>query len=106
MNASLSGNLDLAQLSPLARLLVEQALLMADELQAVADKASKGQVFDRCEEAAIERGREFTRLALQKTAQEYLAAQEKKRHFGPVRRAVPAATAAPPPEPSSRRPAL
>jgi hypothetical protein len=106
MNASTSDIVDLGQLSPLARLLVEQAIVMADELQAVADKAPKGEVFHHCEEAAIERGREFTRLALQKTAQEYLAAHEKKRLFGPVRAAAPAATAAPTSERFSRRRAL
>jgi hypothetical protein len=95
MNAFASDIVDLTRLSPLARLLVEQAMVMADELQSVADKAPKGEVFHRCEEAAVERGREFTRLALQKTAQEYLAAHEKKRLFGPVPAAVRAATVAP-----------
>jgi len=87
--------IDLAQQSPLARLLLEQALLMAQELEAVAAKAPKGEVFDHCEEAAVAKGREFIRLALQKTAQEFLAAQEKKRLFGPARAAVAVVTAAP-----------
>ena len=87
--------INLSEQSPLARLLLEQAMLMAQELEAVAAKAPKGQVLDCCEEAAIVKGREFIRLALQKTAQDYLAAQEKKRLFGPVSAAVAAGTAAP-----------
>jgi hypothetical protein len=66
--------IQLSQQTPLARLLLEQALLMAQELEAVAAHAPKGEVFDHCEEAAITKGREFIRLALQKTAQDYLAA--------------------------------
>ena len=87
--------IDLSQQSPLARLLIEQAILMAQELEAVAAKAPKGEVLDCCEEAAIVKGREFIRLALQKTAQDYLAAQEKKRLFGPATAAVAAVTVAP-----------
>jgi hypothetical protein len=87
--------INLSQQTPLARLLLEQALLMAQELEAVAAKAPKGQVLDCCEEAAIAKGREFIRLALQKTAQDYLAAQEKKRLSGPANAVVAAGTAAP-----------
>jgi hypothetical protein len=65
---------NLAELSPLARLLVEQALVMWHELQEVAAKTPKGAVLDQCEEAAIAKSREFIRLALQKTAHEYSAA--------------------------------
>ena len=43
---------------------------MLQEVQEVATKAPKGAVLDQCEEAAIVKGREFIRLALQKTAQE------------------------------------
>jgi hypothetical protein len=53
--------INLSQLSPLARLLVEQALVMSEELQEVAAKAPKGEVLDHCEEAAIAKGREFIR---------------------------------------------
>jgi hypothetical protein len=87
--------INLSQQTPLARLLLEQALLMAQELELVAAKAPKGEVFDCCEEAAILKGRELIRLALQKTTQDFLAAQEKKRLFGPARAAVAAETAAP-----------
>ena len=80
--------------SPLTRLLVEQAILMAQELEAVAAKAPKGEVFDHCEEVAITKGRELIRLALEKTAQEYLAAQEKKTTCGPATAAVAVVTAA------------
>jgi len=88
------------QLSPLTRLLIEQAILMAQDMEAVAAKAPKGEVFDHCEEAAIVKGREFVRLALQKTAQEYLAAQEKKRRCGPATAAVAVVTVAPTKKPS------
>ena len=94
-SASQPDTIDLSQQSPLARLLLEQALLMAQELEAVAAKAPKGEVLDYCEEAAIVKGREFIRLALQKTAQDYLAAQEKKRLFGPATAAVAVVTVAP-----------
>ena len=86
---------NLSQLQPLARLLVEQALMMSEELQDVAAKAPKGAVLDHCEEAAISKGREFIRLALEKTAQEYLRAQEKKRLFGPATAASAVVTTAP-----------
>jgi hypothetical protein len=92
--------INLSQLSPLARLLVEQALVMSEELQEVAAKAPKGEVLDHCEEAAIAKGREFTRLALQKTAQEYLTTQEKNRLFGPAGAAVAVVTVAPTRKPS------
>jgi hypothetical protein len=92
---SSSQTIHLDQQTPLARLLLEQALLMAQELEAVAAQAPKGEVFDHCEEAAISKGREFIRKALEKTAQEYLAAQEKKRPCGPASAAVAVVTVAP-----------
>lgn len=70
--------------TPLERLLVEQALVMAQELEAVSERAEAGQVFDCCEEAAVAQGRAFTRSALEATMQAYVDRQEKKRPTGPV----------------------
>jgi hypothetical protein len=70
--------------TPLERLLVEQALVMAQELEAVSERAEAGRVLDYCEEAAVARGREFTRSALEATMQAYVQRQEKKRASGPV----------------------
>src|SRR5215203_6309037 len=49
--------------TPLEELLVEQALLMARELQSAADSAPDGQVLADAEQAAVRAGREFTRKA-------------------------------------------
>ena len=94
-SAPSTTTIELARLSPLARLLVEQALLMSEELELVAAQAPKGAVLDQCEEAAMTKGRELIRLALEKTTQDYLAAQEKKRLSGPAPVAVAAAIVAP-----------
>jgi hypothetical protein len=99
-SASQPETIHLAQQTPLTRLLIEQAILMGQELEAVAAKAPKGEVLDHCEDAAITKGREFIRLALQEIAQEYLAAQEKKRLFAPARAAIAVVTVAPTREPS------
>lgn len=68
--------------TPLERLLVERALVMAQELEAVSEGAEPGRVFDCCEEAAVAKGREFTRLALETTTQAYVDRQEKKATCG------------------------
>jgi hypothetical protein len=70
--------------SPLEALLVEQALLMARELQQVADQAPHGQVLEHTEAAAVAAGRELMRQALEKTLQTQADAAEKK-----TRRAAP-----------------
>ena len=74
--------------TPLERLLVEQALVMAQELEAVSERAEVGRVLDRCEEAAVAKGRDFTRSALEATMQAYVDRQEKKRSIGPVTAAL------------------
>jgi hypothetical protein len=66
----------------LERLLVERALVMAQELEAVSDSAEPGQVLDCCEESAVAQGREFTRLALETAMQGCVDRQEKKRGCG------------------------
>lgn len=73
--------------TPVERLLVERALVMAQELEAASELAAPGRVLDCCEEAAVAKGREFTRTALEAAMQAYVDGQEKKRHG--------AATAAP-----------
>jgi hypothetical protein len=63
--------------------LVERALAMARDLNELAGTAPAGQVLDRCEEAAVEKGRAFTRQAFeQAVAQRIEAAQKKGRRLG------------------------
>jgi hypothetical protein len=83
----------------LEAILVERALLMARELEAVTDAAPEGQVLVRGEEAALRLGRELTRAALQAAMQRQAHAAEQKGGPGAP---VPAAAAAPP---RGRRPA-
>jgi hypothetical protein len=71
--------------TPLEALLVEQALLMARELQQVADRAPDGQVLEHTEAAALAAGRELMRQALETALQTQADAAEKKK-----RRAAPA----------------
>ena len=78
--------------SPVERLVVEQALLLAREVRALTAAAEPGRVLERCEDAAVAQGRQLTRLALESAAQEYIDGLEKKvPRCGPV----PAAAAAP-----------
>ena len=62
----------------LEALLVEQALAMARELQAVADAAPDGQVLAVAEIAAVRSGRELTRRALEAALQAQAGPAEKK----------------------------
>lgn len=64
--------------TPLEALLVEQALAMAQELQAVAQAAPDGQVLAHAELAAVRRGRELTRQALEATLQLQAESAEKQ----------------------------
>ena len=79
--------------TPLERLLVERALLMAQELEAASALAEPGRVLDCCEEAAVANGREFTRSALEAAMQAHVDRQEKKRP-GPATAAAVAKTKA------------
>ena|SRR5947209_743549 len=84
----------------LQALLLEQALLLAQQLEATADAAPDGQVLARVEALAVPAARELARQAVQATLQAQAAAAEKKgRPAAPVRagatsgtRARPAAT--------------
>jgi hypothetical protein len=69
---------DLDRLTPIERLVVEQALVMAKELEATADSAPEGQVIDRCESFMLGFGRDFLRRMLESTIQMRAEDLEKK----------------------------
>jgi len=81
--------------SHLQRLLLEKALVMAQELEATTAAAPWGQVARRAEMAAVVQGRAFMTLALQQVLQEAVAAQEKKTTFAPAPAAPADGTKAP-----------
>jgi hypothetical protein len=64
--------------TPLEALLVEQALLMARELQAAADAAPDGRVLADAELVAVRAGRELTRKALEAALQAQAGGAEKR----------------------------
>lgn len=69
----------------LEAILVEQALAMAQELEAVSDAAPDGQVLAIAEAAAVRSGREFTRAALEAALRRQAGVAEKKgRPDGPA----------------------
>jgi hypothetical protein len=69
---------DLDRLTPLQRLIVEQAYVLATELEHAAESAPKGQVLDRCETLLLGHGRDFLRRALESSLQSRAEAFEKK----------------------------
>jgi hypothetical protein len=69
---------DLDQLTPIQRLIVEQAFVMAQELETAADSAPEGQVIDRCESFLLGHGRDFLRRVLEATLQSRAESLEKK----------------------------
>jgi hypothetical protein len=73
-------------------ILLEQALLMARELEAVTDAAPDGAVLAVGETAAVRLGRELTRRALEAALQRQAEAAERKGLPGGP---APAAAAAP-----------
>jgi hypothetical protein len=75
--------------TPLQALLVEQALLLAQQLQATADAAPDGRVLARVEALGVPAARELARQAVQATLQAQAQAAEKK-----ARRAAAAPAAA------------
>jgi hypothetical protein len=75
----------------LEAVLVEQALLMARELEAVTDAAPDGRVLAEGEAAAVRLGRELTRRALEAALQRQADPAEKK---GAPAAPAPAAAAA------------
>jgi hypothetical protein len=69
---------DLDRLTSTQRLIVEQALVMATELETAADSAPEGQVIDRCESFLLGHGRDFLRRVLESTIQSRAELLEKK----------------------------
>lgn len=79
--------------SPMDKLLVEHALVMSQELRAATFHAPHGQVFGSCEDAAVNLGREFIRMAIQTASQEFIDQAEKKTPLcGPVHADIHAST--------------
>jgi hypothetical protein len=72
----LPSNLD--SLTPVQRLIVEQAFVLANELESAADSAPQGQVIDRCESFLLGNGRDFLRRVLESTLQTRVESAEKK----------------------------
>ena len=72
----LPSNLD--SLTPTQRLIVEQAYVMAQELEAAADSAPEGRAIDRCESFLLGNGRDFLRKVLESTLQTRVEVLEKK----------------------------
>jgi hypothetical protein len=96
--------------TPLQALLVEQALLLARQLEQAATDAPDGQVLARVEAAALPAGRELTRQAVQAALQAQAEQAEKKGRrdaaapaaaSAPGPRATPTATSSPPPASSA-----
>ena len=69
---------DLDSLTPVQRLVVEQAFVLAKELESAADSAPEGQVIDRCESLLLGHGRDFLRRVLESTLQSRAEVLEKK----------------------------
>ncbi len=63
------------------RLVVERALVLAQELEATAGRAADGQVLGRCEGLLLTRGRAFLATCLQQAAQH--SADEAGKKGGP-----------------------
>ena len=86
--------------TPLEALVVEQALLLARQIQKAADDAPDGTVLAAVEGAAVPAGRELTRKAVEAALQAQAGAAEKRGH-----RPASARSAARPPGPSGTPPA-
>ena len=72
--------------TPLQQLVLEQALLLAKQLEQAADAAPDGQVLARVEALAVPATRELARRAVEVALQTQAAAAEKKgRRAAPVR---------------------
>jgi hypothetical protein len=71
--------------TPLQSLILEQALLLAKQLEQAADQAPDGQVLSRVEALAVPAARELARQAVQAALQAQAGAAEKKgRRAAPV----------------------
>jgi hypothetical protein len=85
--------------TPLQALILEQALLLARQLEQTADTASDGQVLARVEAAAVPAARALARRAVEAALQQQAERAEKRGH-----RAAPARGAGGPPGPSGTPP--
>jgi hypothetical protein len=65
-------------MTPLQRLIVERALVLAQGLEATAGSAPTGQIIDRCESFLLDNGRESLRCTLEETLQAQVDDLEKK----------------------------
>jgi hypothetical protein len=74
----------------LQRLVLEQALIFAQQLEAAAAQAPHGRILDRCETATLTHGRDFLRQALGAALQQQANDAEKK---APAAAPAPAAPA-------------
>lgn len=82
--------------SDFERLILEQALCFARQLEQAAGSAPPGQIVDRCELAALAHGRQFLRDALASALQQQILQGEKKgARPAPARADTPAATKGP-----------
>ncbi len=68
---------DLDSLTPAQRLIVEQAFVLAKELESAADSAPEGRVIDRCESFLLGNGRDFLRSVLESTLNPEARARKK-----------------------------
>jgi hypothetical protein len=59
-------------------MVVEQAFVLAKELEAVGDSAPEGQMIDRCESFLLGNGRDFLRRVLESHLQSQAERLEKK----------------------------
>ena len=69
---------DLDRLTPFQRLIVEQAFVLAKELETAVDSAPQGRVVDRCESLLLGHGRDFLRRAMESSLQSRAESLEKK----------------------------
>ena len=69
---------DLETLTPVQHLILEQAFVLAQELETAADSAPHGQIIDRCESLLLGNGRDFLRKVLEATLQSRAELLEKK----------------------------
>lgn len=88
--------------TPLQALLVEQALVLARQLEATANDAPDGKVLGAVEAAAVPAARELARTAVEATLQQQAHAVEKRgrRHACANRAGAPRATRDTPNDPS------
>ena len=72
------SQLPLQPTTPLQRLILEQALAFAQQLEAASQGAASGHVLEACETACLHQGRDFLRQALTLTLQQQADGAEKK----------------------------